>query len=143
MSDGLQRRWVKTDSGVMKQVVQPDRSVKAVLDFTHTCRTEGRGGGVGSDNVKFLANVPLAMYGQWAHDWRMRGGLNGTGMKCHEYCVLQASLPDYGRFVSTPSGRTGFEREARKLKFGYQSYGRGIKLQKLDMPKPKIVTEAK
>ena len=143
MSDGLHRRWVKTDTGAMKQVAQPDAQVKAIVDFSHACRTGGSAGGTGTDNMKYMANLPMALYGQWLHDWRMKGGLNGTGMKSHEYCVLQMSLPDYQAFVSTPSGKTGFERQARKLTFGYENYGRGVKLQKLAPTPKQVITEAK
>jgi hypothetical protein len=140
--DGLAQRIVKDQHGrLMKQIAQPDASVKAVLNFTHNCRTNGEKGGVGSKDVRFLANIPMAAYGQWSHDWRMKGGLAGTGMKCKDYIILQASLPEHSNFVSTPSGKTGMERQARRKTFGWKPGGLDIKEIK-QRPQP-IVTEAK
>lgn len=112
-----QRALKRIDGRWAKQVHQSEAEVQSVLDLNHFISTSAsKPGGVGSDNMRFLARVPTAAWGQWAHDWRMRGGLTGTGMKMHEYIVLQASLPDYSKFVTTPSGKTGFERKARLLR---------------------------
>lgn len=140
--DGLAQRIVKDQHGrLMKQIAQPDASVKAVLDFTSHCRVNGEKGGVGSKNMKFLANIPMAAYGQWAHDWRMKGGLAGTGLKCKDYVVLQASLPEHSKFVSTPSGKTGMERQARKLTFGYKPSG--LKIDQIKQKPGAIITESR
>lgn len=128
--DGLHRGWVKDGRTLRKLVHQPEAQVQAVLDFTQECRNRDRM--TGSENMKFLANVPLAMVGQWTHDWRQKGGHNGTGMSAQEYILLKASLPDYSSLVSTPSGKTGFEKKARQLRYGWR---KGLDLKRVQ-PKP-------
>jgi len=132
-ADGLTRGWVRDGKTVRRYVHQPDASVQAVLDFTAECRKSSKT--TGSDNMKFVANVPLAMTGQWTHEWRQRGGHAGTGMSAQQYILLKASLPDYSGLVSTPSGKTGFEKQARRLQYGWR---KGLDLKRVP-PKPATI----
>ena len=113
-------RWAKINGQMVKQTHQPEGEVDAVLDLNRFTRNNPTSaGGRGSKEVKFLARIPLAMAGQWTHEWRLRGGLEGTGMKAQEFCVLKASTPNYSELIATPSGKTGFEKQARRLAMGY------------------------
>jgi len=97
---------------------QSAEEVKAILDVNSIISNDrSRPGGMGSDNVRYLARIPMAQVGAWGHEWRMKGGLQGTGMKLNEYCLLKASTPNFNKFVVSPSGRTGFEKQARRLAF--------------------------
>lgn len=115
----MRRRLVKIDGKWVRQVEQSASEVQEVIDSNHYLANTGQRGGTGSKDVRFVGRVPAALYGQWAHDWRLRGGLKGTGMKCRDYVLLKLSLPDYKRLVATPSGKVGLEREARRLLFGF------------------------
>lgn len=86
---------------------------------------ENNGGA--SKNSKVMARVPMALYGRWVHEWRQKGGLRGTGMRSMDYVVLKASIPDYSYLITTPSGKTGFEREARRIQAGYGT-GKALKI---------------
>jgi len=124
----MERRWTKLDGRPTRQTVQPAQEVEAVLDLNqYIAGSSARTGGAGSDNFRFLARVPTAAWGMWAHEWRMKGGLQGTGMKQQDYIILRASTPDYSKFVTTPSGKTGFERQANAIRAGYGS--KCLKLQ--------------
>lgn len=119
-------RWAKINGQMVKQTHQSAAEVDAILDLNRFIRNNPTSpGGRGTKEMKFAAQIPLAMAGQWTHEWRRKGGLEGTGMKAQEYCILKASTPDYSELVATPSGKTGFEKRARRLAMGYS--GRVLK----------------
>lgn len=112
------RRITKIDGKTVRQVSQSAAEVQMILD-ENSYLAENNGGT--SKNARFVARVPMALYGQWAHDWRMKGGLAGTGMKCKDYVLLRVSTPDYASLVTTPSGKTGMESMARRIQMGYDA----------------------
>lgn len=108
----------KIDGQTVRQTHQTADEVQLILDGNRFL-AENKGGA--SKNAKYVARIPSALYGQWAHDWRQKGGQKGTGMKCMDYVLLRVSTPDYSQFVATPSGKTGFERMARRIQMGYDA----------------------
>ena len=123
----MKRGIAVKDGRAFWQMHQNEREVGAVLDMNHFIRNNPTSsGGTGSKDMKFVARIPEAANAQFMYDWRMKGGQAGTGMTCTEYCILQASLPDYEAFVTTPSGKTGYERGARRFQMGYT--GKRLKL---------------
>ena len=118
----MERRWVKKDGRMVREVRQEADEVQKILDANHAIATSPNFvGGTGSKNQRCVARVPVVQHAAWTHEWRLKGGLNGTGLTGPEYCLLRASQPDYSKFVTTPSGDTGLEREARKLAFGWEA----------------------
>lgn len=117
----MERRWVKKDGRISKELRQSAAEVQDILDANTTiANNPNHAGGRGSKDMRFLARVPAAMDARWRTEWRHRGGHKGTGMDATAYVMLKASLPDYSAFVTTPSGKTGFEKAARRIATGYE-----------------------
>ncbi|MCA9553020.1 MAG: hypothetical protein KC933_23490 [Myxococcales bacterium] len=108
----------KMDGQTVRRTHQTADEVQLILD-ENKYLAENKGGA--RKDMKYLARIPIALYGQWAHDWRQKGGLQGTGMKCADYVLLRISTPDYSALVATPSGKTGFEKMARRIQVGYDA----------------------
>lgn len=120
----MERRWVKRDGKPTVELRQEAKEVQAILDANATIRNNpNHVGGTGSKNQRCVARVPMVLHAKWVLEWRRKGMEAGTGMKANEYALFKASVPDYAEFITTPSGKTGtrFEKEARKLAFGYQA----------------------
>lgn len=116
----MRSRWVRVDGKLVKQTVQPANEVGRVIDTNDRIRNElatEKTGGAGSNNIRWLGRVPMALDAKWRHEWRTKGGFSGTGLKAHDYVLFKMSLPENSKLVVTPSGRTGFEQKARKLRF--------------------------
>lgn len=132
----MQRRIAVKDKRAFWQLHQTEKEVGAVLDMNHFMRNNPTTpGGTGSNDMKFVARIPAAAAAQWTYDWNVKGGEAGTGMTCTEYCIMKASLPDYNAFVTTPSGKTGLERGARRFQMGYT--GKRLKLENAPRGKKK------
>jgi hypothetical protein len=117
----MRKRYRKVGDSWVIDEIQDGWEVGKILDVNHTIRQEAeagrmtrKSGGVGSKDQRFVGRVPAIADAQWRNEWRARGGLQGTGMKATEYCLLKMSLGDHQKFIVTPSGRTGFERKARR-----------------------------
>jgi hypothetical protein len=123
------RSIAKIDGQTVRQVHQSAQEVQMILDENRFLAAN-KGGA--SKNARYVARVPIALYGQWVHEWRQKGGLAGTGMKSMDYVILKASVPDYSQLVTTPSGKTGFEQTARRIQAGY--VGKNLKISAAPRP---------
>lgn len=117
----MRKRYRKVGDSWVIDEIQEGWEVDQILEANRRIRQEAeanrlskKSGGVGSKHQRFLGRVPAIADAQWRNEWRARGGLQGTGMRANEYCVLKMSLGDRPEFIVTPSGRTGFERKARR-----------------------------
>ena len=115
----MRSRWKMVDGKLCKVSEQSSREVEKILDFNAGIRNHpnARMGGLGSKDMRFVARVPTALNAKWTHEWRQRGGLQGTGMKCRDYILVKMSTGEYSKLICTPSGNTGLESRARRQLF--------------------------
>lgn len=122
-------RWRRITDGqgnarFVKEKISPTLNVEALLKQNAQLRNDAasnavsltKRGGSGSYNMRHVARVDEVQNAIWVTQWRKLGGWK-TGMSSKDYCLLQASLPENSKYVVTPSGKTGFERWARKKSY--------------------------
>ena len=121
----MRSRWRKLDGRLVKSVHQSEAEVAQILRANAAIRdlAQAKTGGHGSETFRYVGRVAAAKNAEWIHEWRQRGGYSGTGMTAQKYCILQMSKPENKAFVVTPSGNTGFEKEARRMQFGHTAPG--------------------
>jgi len=117
----MRKRYRKVGDSWVIDEIQDSWEVDRIVDLNSTIRQEAqanhlsrKSGGIGSNDQRFVGRVPAIADAQWRNEWRAKGGYSGTGMKATEYCLLKMSMGEHQKFIVTPSGRTGFERKARR-----------------------------
>lgn len=105
----------KIDGQWVTEVITTPEEDKAIVDANQQIAASAtKPGGAGSDNFRHVGRIPITVYANWVAEWKQLGGHKGTGMSSKEFCLVKMSDGNHGGLIGTPSGRTGYERKARR-----------------------------